>query len=291
MKKNYLKADVILIFVTLLAACGWIFSKETLPGLPPFLFIGLRFLLAGLVLGVVSGTGLFRLTAIQWRNASGAGLVFGAAMTLWIMGLHNTNHLGEGAFITSMGILLVPVIARLFFSDQPTRETWIALPVSVIGLACLSLNRPFSFETGQLYFLMAAGMFACHFTIISTLVTNIAPLSLSAIQLVIVGLCALLLSTGSETLPDDVSGSIWLWFLVSALIATSLRFWLQVKGQSFAPASHTVLILTLEPVWTAILASLWFGESMTGLQVLGCSFIFSALLVSRWRWVKALMVK
>jgi drug/metabolite transporter (DMT)-like permease len=287
MKTNYIKADIILIIVTLLAASGWIFSKETLQGLPPLLFIGLRFLLAGAVLTSIGGRSLLRLTASQWRNSVIAGLIFSGAMAFWIMGLHHTSQIGEGAFITSMGIVLVPVISRLFFADRPAKETWIALPVSISGLACLSLNEVFSFESGQLYFFVAAVIFACHFTVVSKLVANIAPLSLTAIQLVIVGVCTLSLSANFESPPDHISLSICFWFLSSALIATSLRFWLQTKGQSFAPASHAVLILTLEPVWTAILASFWFGESMTQLQMLGCSLIFSALLVSRWRWIKA----
>jgi len=275
--------------VTLLAAAGWIFSKETLQGLPPLLFIGLRFLLAGVVLASISGRNLLSLNTRQWRHSALAGLLFSGAMAFWIMGLFHTSHLGEGAFITSMGIVLVPVLSRLLFAEKPATATWVALPVAIAGLACLSLNGTFSFESGQLYFFVAAVIFASHFTVVSKVVTSIAPLSLTAIQLVIVGICTLLLSAGSETLPAHVPVNIWLWFLSSALIATSLRFWLQTKGQSFAPASHAVLILTLEPVWTAILASLWFAESMSPLQFLGCSLIFSALMVSRWHWIKSLV--
>ncbi len=34
------KATVILVATTMIAALGWIFSKETIQGLPPFGFIG-----------------------------------------------------------------------------------------------------------------------------------------------------------------------------------------------------------------------------------------------------------
>jgi hypothetical protein len=37
---NTVKADLLLLVVTLLAAAGWMFSKEALQGLPPLLFIG-----------------------------------------------------------------------------------------------------------------------------------------------------------------------------------------------------------------------------------------------------------
>lgn len=42
------RADLILVATTILAAAGWIFSKEAIQGLPAFGFIGLRFVLASL---------------------------------------------------------------------------------------------------------------------------------------------------------------------------------------------------------------------------------------------------
>ncbi|MCP5205952.1 MAG: DMT family transporter [Hahellaceae bacterium] len=288
MKPHPIKADLLLILVTLLAACGWVFSKETLQGLPPIQFIGSRFLLAGVVLGLIGAPALKQIPLTSLIKASSTGLVFAIAMIFWILGLHHGHHVGEGAFITSMGVVLVPLIARFFFAETPARETWIALPIATTGLALLSLNQGFSLEAGQIYFLIAAVIFALHFNLTTKLVATIAPLALSAIQLCIVGIVSLGVSFTIETWPSYVDSSIWIWFLASALIATCLRFWLQTKAQSFAPASHVVVILTLEPIWTAILASLWFDETMTTLQFSGCTLIFSALLISRWRWLRTL---
>ncbi len=44
------KAAFVLVATTMIAALGWIFSKETIQGLPPFGFIGLRFTIASLCL-------------------------------------------------------------------------------------------------------------------------------------------------------------------------------------------------------------------------------------------------
>ncbi|CAH8242281.1 hypothetical protein VAEKB19_6410001 [Vibrio aestuarianus] len=38
------RAELILVITTLLAAAGWVFSKQAIQGLPPFGFIGVRFL-------------------------------------------------------------------------------------------------------------------------------------------------------------------------------------------------------------------------------------------------------
>ena len=60
-----------------------------------------------------------------------------------------------------------------------------------------------------------------------------------------------------------------------------LRFLLQLLGQSLTTPSHAALIMMLEPVWTALAAAWWFGETMSALQLVGCGLIFMALVVSR----------
>ena len=87
--------------------------------MPPLLFMALRFLLAGLVLALVGWRQLLRLSADQYQRSARVGLVFGLAMSFWIMGLHFGTHVGEGAFLTSLGVVLVPVMARLVFKEKP----------------------------------------------------------------------------------------------------------------------------------------------------------------------------
>lgn len=283
-----LKADLLLVVVTLLAAAGWMFSKEALQGLPPLLFIGVRFFLAGCVLAAAGWSSLARLTRQDWRKATGGGLVFAAAMGCWIHGLYLGEHVGEGAFITSLGVVLVPLVARVMFRDHLPRVLWVSLPIAVSGFACLSLEQGFRLEVGQLFFLSAAVLFAVHFNLVTRFVAGIPAIALTAIQLITVGVLTFLASLLLEQWPSHIALSIWWWVLASALIASSLRFFLQTYAQSLTPASHAAMIMTLEPVWTALLAGVWLDEGMSSVQLLGCTLIFTALLVNRWMWVVGL---
>ncbi|UZE96299.1 DMT family transporter [Alkalimarinus alittae] len=284
--QQHLKADVLLIIVTLLAAAGWIFSKETLQGMPPILFIGSRFLVAGIVLGLLGLPEFKKLSAQALKRSLMTGVVFSIAMVFWVMGLFEAEHVGEGAFITSMGVVLVPIMARWVFGDSPPKSTWFSLPVAIAGLALLSLDNGLHLDSGQLYFLAAATIFALHFNLNTRMVAEVPVLVLTSIQLMVVGIVALSVSSSIEAWPDQISLNIWAWFLASAVIATSLRFYLQTFAQGLAPASHAAVILTLEPIWTTLLAGWWFGEVMSFMQLVGCGLIFSALLINRWQWVR-----
>lgn len=282
------KADLLLLAVTLLAAAGWVFSKEALAGMPPLLFVGVRFLLAGLILGALGGRDLAGLGRKALMQSVVVGVLFAVAMSLWIMGLKHGTHIGEGAFISSLGIVLVPVLARFLFGDRPARSTWVAIPVALVGFACLSLQHGFRFETGQLFFFAAALAFAFVFVMNSHVVRAVPPLALSTVQLLMVAVLVLPASALFEVWPTSLAPDIIGWVLASTLIGTTLRFFLQLRGQGMTTPAHAALILMLEPMWTAILSAFWFDESMTAMQFVGCGLIFAALLISRWAWVRGL---
>ena len=91
-------------------------------------------------------------------------------------------------------------------------------------------------------------------------------IALTAVQLGVVGVSILLVSLALETWLATVAAPIVDWFLASVLIATWLRIFLQIRTQSLVPVSHAALIMTLEPVWTALLAWLWLGQTLSALE-------------------------
>ncbi|AFP31227.1 DMT family transporter [Marinobacter sp. BSs20148] len=297
---NVHKPDLILVGVTLLAATSWIFSKEAILLMPPLLFMALRFLIAGGFLAAFAYRPLARLSGDQVKRGVGVGLVFGVAMSCWVMGLFHATSMGEGAFITSLGVVIVPIIARLLFKEAQPASTWFAIPVAVAGLAFLSLGNGFQPEPAQIFFAMAASIFALYFTL-NTRAANqrtavnrhgntiakqrIPALPLTAIALLTVGLVTLVESLVTEpwqpTFSDPPPLLIW-WILASAIVGTAGRFLAQTYAQSLSTHSHGAVILMIEPVWVSLFAAGWFGEIMTPVQLAGCGLIFAALIVNRW---------
>lgn len=275
------RADGQMVVVTLLAAVGWMFSKESLAGMPPLLFIGARFLLAGLLLGAIGWRQVRVVDLSSLQRGVGVGILFAVAMAFWVMGLAHASHLGEGAFISSLGAVLVPVLGSVFFGDRSPLAIWLALPIALLGLILLSLQHGFRTEPGQLYFLAAAFAFALVFIANSHVVRRMSVLVLGAVQLSMVGILLLPVSWLLEDWPAQIAPAVAGWFLASVLLGTTARFLLQLGAQKITAPAHAALILMLEPVWTALLAAVWWGERMSVQQLLGCTLIFVSLLVSR----------
>ncbi len=283
---NTLQADILLIVATLLAAVGWVLSKEALAGLPPLLFIGLRFTAAGCILAMFCKPYYAGITASAWANMLLVGAVMGLAIMSWILGLHYTKHIGEGAFLTSLGVVFAPLLGHFLFGEYMTKGAWVSLFIAFIGLACLSLNnvlvnQGFKVELGQIFFVISAVLLGLQFNLTSRLSSKQSTIVLTSVQLLVTGLMSLLASLIFEVVPNFVATEIWFWLLASILIATCLRFYIQFMGQGKTTVSHAALLMTLEPVWVFILAVTWFANSLTLLQLLGCALIFISLLFSR----------
>ena len=280
-----LKGDVVMVVVTMLAALGWIFSYHSLQGLPPLLFIGIRFLCGGLILGAFGYRRIAEVAgnAADLRQCVQTGLVLSVAMMCWITGLRLTTAMGPGAFISSLGVIIAPIMAGALFHTRIAQSTWIAALVATIGMGCLALQPGMTVHAADLFFLASALGFSVQFNLNSRFAGKIPVLPLTAIQLSVVGIVSLASSSIFEEWPSQVSNETWLWVGTSILIATCLRFYLQVSGQGRTPLSHAAFIMTLEPVWTALLALIWLGERMRPMQVLGSALILSALVISRWR--------
>jgi drug/metabolite transporter (DMT)-like permease len=278
---NENKGVFILVVTTILASFGWIFSKETIQGLPPFAFIGLRFAAASLFLLPFCYRSFSKVSHQDIFKSMGVGLLMSMALMCWIYAISLSNTLGEGAFILSLSMLFVPIVAWILFKQTPSRAFWMSLPLSIAGLAFLSLADGWQVSRSQLWFLASALMLAIHFNMNAKLARKMPILLLTCLQLFVTGCVGLCLSLMLETRPETIGYSIWGWFALSTLVATSLRYVLQTTGQKYVLSANAALIMLLEPIGTVILSVIWYGEHMTMSKIIGCTLIFMSLVFYR----------
>lgn len=277
MSQGDLRADIALVLVTLIGAIGWIISKFALAEFSAYTFLAMRFILASAALVPLCWTQLRQLGRGEWLRSLLTGLVFGAGLLLWVVGLKETTNVGVAAFIISLNVVAVPIISRILFAHKITPGLLLALIPAVIGLALLSLDENLALERTQLLFLIAMVAFSAHLALTSHYVQEVPPIPLSVIQLGAAGLMALVAALVVGEGVGQASTFAWGCLLASALFATSLRFWIQTGVVQRVSASHASMIFLAEPVWTALLALWLLNEVMTTAQVLGCLLILGAL--------------
>lgn len=281
MFKHY-RGELILLLVTLIAASGWFFSKNALTEFPTMGFIGWRFLLAFFLYLPFSYSALRYLSAQQVKRSSAVGFCYTIYLTLWMFGLINSQHFGEGAFLVSLSMLIVPLLAWLFFQEKPNRIFWLCLPIAVLGLYLLAISKgELHFSTGSLIFLSSSVAGAVYFVFNNRFARDVPVLPLTTLQVGVVGICCTFYSVLFETFPESISWQGWYWFVASVLIATNARMLLQTLGQKYCQVANGAIIMILEPVWTLLFSILLLNEQLTILKAIGCFCILAALIIYR----------
>ncbi|MEV3812139.1 MULTISPECIES: DMT family transporter [Aeromonas] len=279
---------LLMVLVTLLAAAGWLFSKEAIRELPPAAFIGSRFLLAALLLLPLAWLREPPPTRAQLLRAAGCGTLLGASLLLWVTAISQSEALGSGAFIMSVATLMAPLAAWAAFRAKPGRHYWLTLPIAIAGLLLLSSSTHWGGDhpeqTGVslslFWFLAAATTLGIQLAVHRHFAQSIAPTWLTSIQLAMTGLLGTLLSLLTEQWPEGgISHGIWGWFAASVLIATTLRYWLLTHALSKMTTAHAALMMLLEPVWTLILSTLFYSEPLGGAKLAGAGLVLGALVL------------
>ena len=73
----------------------------------------------------------------------------------------------------------------------------------------------------------------------------------------------------------------WAAVLYLLLFASALAPAMQIWAQRYVPAVQSALIYGLEPVFAAVMAYWWLGETLTGWALLGAILIVAALLLGQ----------
>ncbi|AZL86768.1 DMT family transporter [Aliivibrio salmonicida] len=280
------RPEPILIITTFLAAAGWVFSKEAIQGLPPFGFIGIRFIFASLCLLPFCFSALKKADGQDCFRSMGVGVLLAGSIFCWIYAISISDTLGEGAFIMSLSMLFVPLLAWPLFGSKPPRAFWYSLPIAFIGLFLLSWSDGWNIATSQLWFIAAAVGLATHFNFNSKYSASLPTILLTTLQLFTVGCLGVVLSFFLETWPEGVSLITWKWVLLSVLLATSLRYLMQTVGQKLVNPTNAAILMLLEPIWTMMLSVWVYDESMPLNKILGCALLLLSLFFYRFSQVR-----
>ena len=129
-------AQVALVLVTLIWGITFIMVKDALNDAGPFAFGALRFTIAGILTLIVVNKSIFTLTKMEVIGGLVCGFFLFCGYAFQNFGLMQTSA-SKSAFITSVSVLMVPIILYLFNIQQVKIRTWIAVALATIGLYIL----------------------------------------------------------------------------------------------------------------------------------------------------------
>lgn len=282
-----------LLFLT---ACIWgssfVAQSVGMDYIGPYTFNCLRFLFGSLVLLPVIFFSRHRKKdqkdrskdrTLQKKEMLCGGIVCGVvlciASTLQQIGIIYTTA-GKAGFLTAMYIVLVPVLG-LFLKRKAGLQLWISVGLALIGLYLLCMKGAFSLNGGDVLLILCAVGFSVHIMVVDYFSPKLDGMILSCIQFLVAGLISGIGMLLSEQFDWHMILLAAKPILYSGVLSCGVGYTLQVIAQKGLNPTVASLLMSLESVVSVIAGFLVLHEVLSGRELLGCVFMFAAVILAQ----------
>jgi drug/metabolite transporter (DMT)-like permease len=208
---------------------------------------------------------------------TGSALFLGASLQQ--VGLVTTTA-GNAAFVTSLYVVIVPMLGALFGRKAKAKDYFAAL-VAVAGLYIITIGEGFSISPGDLFVLAGSVFWALHILVISRFASEVDPIELSAGQFAACGVLSLIAALVFEPQPFQGILSAAIPLLYGGIFSCGVAFTLQIVAQRHAPPAHASIILAMEGLFGALGGVLILSEPATARLFLGGALMLAAAIFSQ----------
>ena len=281
MTKKEVLADGLLLLTALIWGSAFAVIKNTLDSFAPGAIIAMRYVIGAAITAVLFRKHLKGIQKADVIRGALVGLLLCCAYLIQTIGLQYTTA-GKNAFLTTIYVLLVPFGCRLLFGQKLQRSTLLAACMMLLGIGLLSLDgEGGGLNIGDILTLVCGAFYAAHIIAVERCQRQMDTYALIVLQFAFCALFSGIYSVVFERgMPMEFTlGSVG-GLLYIAIFSTTIAMSLQNIGQSMAPASHAVILLSLESVFGVLFSCLLLGEKVTLQMGVGFAVIFAALLVS-----------
>eukprot|EP00741_Cyanophora_paradoxa_P003364 tig00000692_g3270.t1 len=259
----------------MLDAAGFSFVKILDNDLAPSLSTALRFSVASI--GFLPYLWKHRNDMEAFLAGGELGLWLFAGFAFQSLALQ-TVEASRSAFISSLDVVIVPMVEWLVFRYRLGVRTWVAALVACVGVIALETGGMHGPEIGDLFSVLMATCWAINFIRLEEHGHKHSATLLSAVEL-----CATsVLCLGwfiAERPAVDLSTIPWPTVAVAGLGLTALPTWMSAVALRTVSAFEATVVLSLEPLWAAGLAFVLLGETLASQAYLGGLLIVLACLL------------
>ena len=273
------RTEWLLLLVAIFWGCSYGVTKSALVFTSVFMFMAIRFLLTFALLSYPTLRDFRANRNADWKVAIPTGGILLAIFCCEVIGVSKTSAT-NAAFLISLSAML-SVFLDVFVNRKPLDRRWFWLSaLSVAGVCLLTQNGDLklALNTGDGFILAAAFLRAAMVTTTKKFAQGkrITSLSLTALQSLVVGVGSIFLlviqpSNAASTVPRE--WEFWGLILYLVLFCTLFAFFIQNYAVRKISSTKVSLLMGSEPLFGALFALVWLGETLSSLQYLGSIII------------------
>ena len=294
MNKQKLKGNLLLLLAAFVWGLSFIAQSKGVELISPAAFIGVRTMLGAIVLIPViliidigkrkKGIAVQGWTKELFIGGTLCGIILFIATNLQTAGMIYTSP-GKSGFITALYMVIVPLFS-LFSGKKLGITIWISVLIAVAGLYLMCIDTSFSINYGDILTLICAFIFSLHIITIDRYSPKVDGVKLSFLQFFVCGALSLIYMFIFEEPQLKPILNCWVAIGYAGVFSCGVGYTLQIVGQKYTDPTSASILMSLESVFatlsTVVLVALGWkltGGALTLREILGCVFMFAAILL------------
>lgn len=269
---------ILLISVTIFWGCSYFLSKLAYNYVGVMTSISLRFVIGFFLITLFFYKKLKEIDFQLIKKGTYLGFYLFLGILFSSYGVKYTTASNAG-FLSCLYIVILPFIYFFIFKKKILKKEIVGSILSFIGIALLSITESFSIHIGDILCIISAFLFSGVIILGDKYSKKHSTLLLGIVQLGSVSILSTIFALFLEdyTIPYKSVGIIYI--LILALICTAYCYIVQLYSQKFVNAVEAGIILSLEPVFSAIFSFLVLGEILLFRSYIGGFLIMIGALI------------
>lgn len=220
--------------------------------------------------------------AIVGGSVCGIFLVIGMVTQQYgILYLSQTGgNVGKAGFITTMYILIVPILG-LFFKQKVSPRLWISVGLAIVALYLLSVSEGFTVSAGDILLIVCAFGFAAQILAADYFVQETNGVLLSCLQFLFCALITLIPAIFIERPDPSMIIPAWKSLLYTGAMSSGVAFTLQIVAQKNLSPTLASLLMSCESVFAVLSAFVILKETPTTRELIGSVIMFIAVILAQ----------
>ncbi|MDD3168867.1 MAG: DMT family transporter [Eubacteriales bacterium] len=268
-----------LIFVALFWGLGFPALKVVSDTIPTFYLIGLRFFMAAVLLCILFFRRLKEINKALISSAFLLSIFLFLCYVCATLGIKYTTS-AKASFFSCLGLLVIPVILRLFYKEKISNRVTISILICTAGLFMISYTSGMGFylSAGDLICMGCSVTGAAHVVITGRVAKNQDPAMLATVQLLFISVWSFAAAIFLEDFPETITPFHWSVMVFLSVFCTAAAFVLLCACQRYISSARAGVILSIEPVSGALFSAFLLGDQLGVNGIIGGAMIFSGMI-------------
>lgn len=280
----------------LITAAIWGFSfvvvKDSLNLIGPTWMIAFRYTIAAFAMSLIF--------IKKWKLLNPKTILRGIITGLFLFTAYLTQTIGcnyttagRNAFLTTIYVILVPLIGWILYKKRPSWYVFAAAFLSIFGIGLIALgnNDATGLNAGDFLTLACGVFFALHIAFSALYISKgedtFLLTLLQFITTAILGWFFAPILDGTFPVQPFINGNtfrIVLSMLYLGLFSTMIGFTMQNLGVKYVQPSLATLFLSFESVFGVLFSVIFLHDQLTWRMILGCLLMFISIILAETKF-------